>query len=115
MIAAKDPAADTDQCQEQQTKEQLLSYIRSLRTRMAGLERLESEHERVEQALITAIQEWEATFNATRDPIMLVDKDFRIVQANHSAARFFGKPPGTMLGQTTHSPLLDSQSEKASS
>ena len=68
-IAAKDTAADTDQCQEQQTKEQLLSYIRSLRARMAGLERLESEHERVEQALIVAIQEWEATFNATRDPI----------------------------------------------
>ena len=101
-IVAKDAAADTYQCQEQQTKEQLLSYIRSLRTRMAGLERLEGEHERVEQALITAIQEWETTFNATRDPIMLVDKDFRIVQANHSTSRFFSKPLGTILGQTTH-------------
>jgi PAS domain S-box-containing protein len=101
-IVAKDAAADTSQCQEQQTKEQLLSYIRSLRTRMAGLERLEGEHERVEQALITAIQEWETTFNATRDPIMLVDKDFRIVQANHSTSRFFSKPLGTILGQTTH-------------
>jgi PAS domain S-box-containing protein len=97
-IAAKDAAAGTDQ----QTKEQLLSYIRSLRTRMACLERLENEHERVEQALITAIQEWEATFNATRDPIMLVDKDFRIVQANQSASRFFGKSLGTILGQTAH-------------
>jgi two-component system, LuxR family, sensor kinase FixL len=102
MIVAKGPAADTDLCQEQQTKEQLLSYIRSLRTRMASLERLENEHERMEQALITAIQEWETTFNATRDPIMLVDKDFKIVQANHSTSRFFSKPLGTILGQTTH-------------
>jgi PAS domain S-box-containing protein len=102
MIAAKGTAADTDLCQEQQTKEQLLSYIRSLRTRMASLERLENEHERMEQALITAIQEWETTFNATRDPIMLVDKDFKIVQANHSTSRFFSKPLGTILGQTTH-------------
>ena len=102
MIVAKGPAADTDLCLEQQTKEQLLSYIRSLRTRMASLERLENEHERMEQALITAIQEWETTFNATRDPIMLVDKDFKIVQANHSTSRFFSKPLGTILGQTTH-------------
>jgi PAS domain S-box-containing protein len=102
MIAAKGTAADTEQCQEQPTKEQLLSEIKSLRTRMASLERLESEHERMEQALIAAIQEWETTFNATRDSIMLVDKDFKIVQANHSTSRFFSKPLGTILGQTTH-------------
>ncbi len=102
MIAAKGAVANTDQCQEQQTKEQLLNQIRSLRTRMASLERLESEHERMEQALIAAIQEWETTFNATRDSIMLVDRDFKIVQANHSTSRFFSKPLGTILGQTTH-------------
>ena len=100
-IAAANTAPDSYQHQEQQTREQLLSCIRSLRARIGGLERLESEHERVEQALIKALQEWEETFNATRDPIMLVDKEFRIVQANHSASRFFGKPLGTLLG-TNH-------------
>ena len=40
---------------------------------------------------------------------MLVDKDFRIVQANHSASRFFGKPLGTILGQTTHGLLYGTE------
>ena len=108
-IAAANTAADSYQHQEQQTREQLLSCIRSLRARIGGLERLESEHERVEQALIKALQEWEETFNATRDPIMLVDKEFRIVQANHSASRFFGKSLGTLLGQTTYGLLYETE------
>ena len=72
---------------------------------MAGTERPEADRERMEHALITALQEWEATFNATWDPIMLVDREFRIMQANHSASRFFGEPPGKILGQTVHSLL----------
>jgi PAS domain S-box-containing protein len=68
-------------------------------------EQLKGDRERVEHALITALQEWEATFNATWDPIMLVDRDFRIIQANHSASRFFGRTPGKILGQTVHSLL----------
>jgi PAS domain S-box-containing protein len=91
------------------TNEQLLSEMKSLRAHMAGLERLDGEHERVEQALIKALQEWEATFNATRDSIMLVDKDFAIVQANHSTSRFFGKPLGKILGQTTHSLIFGTE------
>jgi two-component system sensor kinase FixL len=108
-IAEKNAAPGTYNRQEQQTKEQLLSEMKSLRAHMAGLERLEGEHERVEQALIKALQEWEATFNATRDPIMLVDKELRIVQANQSASRFFGKPLGKILGQTTHSLLYGTE------
>jgi PAS domain S-box-containing protein len=108
-IAALNTAPDNYQYQEQQTTEQLLSCIKSLRARIGGLERLESEHERVEQALIKALQEWEETFNATRDPIMLVDKDFRIVQANHSASRFFGKPIGTILGQPSYRLLYETE------
>ncbi len=108
-IAAQNTAPDSCQHQEQQTREQLLSCIRSLRARIGGLERLEKEHERVEQALIKALQEWEETFNATRDPIMLVNKEFQIVQANHSASRFFGKPLGTLLGQTTHALLYETE------
>jgi PAS domain S-box-containing protein len=108
-IKAANTAPDSYQHQEQETREQLLSCIRSLRARVGGLERLESEHERVEQALIKALQEWEETFNATRDPIMLVDKEFRIVQANHSTSRFFGKPLGTLLGQTTYELLYETE------
>lgn len=67
-----------------------------------GVERPQTDRERMEHALITALKEWEATFNATWDPIMLVDREFKIVQANHSASRFFGRPPGKILGQTVH-------------
>jgi PAS domain S-box-containing protein len=91
------------------TNEQLLSEMKSLRAHMAGLERLDGEHERVEQALIKALQEWEATFNATRDSIMLVDKDFTIVQANHATSRFFGKPLGKILGLTTHNLIFGTE------
>jgi len=35
----------------------------------------QQDNERMENALIKALQEWEATFNATRDPIMLVTRN----------------------------------------
>ncbi len=72
---------------------------------LSGVERRQGDRERMEHALITALQEWEATFNATWDPIMLVDREFRIMQANHSASRFFGEPAGKILGQTVQSLL----------
>ncbi|MBN2019470.1 MAG: PAS domain-containing protein [Sedimentisphaerales bacterium] len=65
------------------------------------------DNERMEQALIRALQEWEATFNATRDPIMLVDKEFKIVQANYAASRFLGKPFGQILGKSVHGLLYE--------
>jgi PAS domain S-box-containing protein len=77
---------------------------------LQGANRPQADRERVEHALITALQEWEATFNATWDPIMLVDKDFRIMQANHSASRFFGETPGKILGQTVQSLLYGKDS-----
>jgi PAS domain S-box-containing protein len=104
-ITADDVATDTHNRRKEQTTEQPPGEMRTLRTRIAALERLAGKHEMVEQALINALQEWESTFNATKDSIMLVDKECRIVQANHSASRFFGKPLGKILGQTTLSLL----------
>ncbi len=85
-----------------QTKEHLLSGSKPVNPHATGLKRLQYEQERVEYALIRALQEWEATFNATRDPIMLVDIEFKIVQANHSSSRFFGRPLGQILGIKLH-------------
>jgi two-component system sensor kinase FixL len=79
--------------------EELLRETLLLRTRVAGLERVQHEQQRVERALIRSLQEWEATFNATKDSIVVVDNDFNIIQANHAASRFFGKPAGKILGQ----------------
>ena len=95
---------------EQQSKEQMLRELKTLRARIGVLERLQQEQERVEQALIRSLQEWEATFNATRDAILVVDKDFKIMQANHSASRFFGKPIVKILGGTTQEFLFGKDS-----
>ncbi|MGA2172652.1 MAG: ATP-binding protein [Sedimentisphaerales bacterium] len=102
-VAADDHAPGDSR--EQLTKEQLLSEIEFLHARVIDLERSRREQERMEKALIRSLQEWEATFSATRDSIMLVDKELRIVLANCAASRFFGSPVGKMLGQTTHSLL----------
>ena len=79
--------------------EQLLRETQTLRARVVGLERSYREQERVERALVRSLQEWEATFNATKDSITVVDNDFKIIQANHAASRFFGRPAGKILGQ----------------
>jgi two-component system sensor kinase FixL len=71
--------------------------------------RPQEEHQRIEQALIKALQEWEATFNATREPIMLVDTAFKIVQANYAASRFFGKPFSQILGISVHTLLYGTE------
>jgi len=81
--------------------------IASVRDHISGARHL-TDHEQFEQALIKALQEWEATFNATRDPIMLVDNEFKIVQANYAASRFFGKPFNLILGNSVHSLLYGS-------
>jgi two-component system sensor kinase FixL len=94
LILIDSPRTGTDDTGEQHLREMLM-----LRTRVAGLERVQREQERVERALVRSLQEWEATFNATKDSIVVVDNEFKIAQANQAASRFFGKPPGKILGQ----------------
>jgi two-component system, LuxR family, sensor kinase FixL len=92
------PAVDAAVMAENKTAD----AIASVRAHISGIKQLDGQHEQIEQALIKALQEWEATFNATRDPIMLVDKEYKVVQANYAASRFFGKPFNLILGNTVH-------------
>jgi len=73
--------------------------IRFLKDRVAKLESRDAERAQVERALIKALDEWETTFNATRDAIMLVDNEFRIVQANGAASCFLDRSIGEILGK----------------
>jgi len=50
-----------------------------------------------EEARNTAAQ-WQATFDAVRDLVLLLDKDFRILRANHAAAEFLGLPFDKIVG-----------------
>jgi PAS domain S-box-containing protein len=92
--------ADTPQTGQADDEKLKLREAQMLRARVAGLERSQRRQEQVERALIRSLQEWEATFNATKDSIMVVDNEFKIVQTNHAASRFFGKPAGEILGHS---------------
>lgn len=68
----------------------------------AHLKRSESEREQVEGALIKSLQQWETTFNATSDSTMLVDNEFKVIQANTATANLLDRPLGQILGKTCH-------------
>jgi len=62
----------------------------------------DAEREQVERALIKALQQWETTFNAASDSIMLVDCEYRVIQANTATAKVLGRPLGKILGKSCH-------------
>jgi PAS domain S-box-containing protein len=102
ILDAGSAAPEAGTCDDSQTNQRLLEKIRILETRIAQLESLESERQQVEKALIKALQEWETTFNAANDSIMLVDNEFKIIEANPASSRLFDKPLGSILGKNCH-------------
>ncbi len=77
--------------------------IAALRARVAELERVNRRLTRssgAERNLDKAWTEWERTFDAARDPIMVLDGDFKILQANLATSRFLGKPLAEVIGGT---------------
>ena len=42
--------------------------------------------------------QWQATFDAVKDLVLLLDRDFRILRANHAAAEFLGLPFDKIVG-----------------
>ncbi|NIS62553.1 MAG: hypothetical protein GTO13_18170, partial [Proteobacteria bacterium] len=61
-------------------KEQLIIELVELRQRIAELETLEGERKRAETQLIRAKQEWERTFDAVPDLIMILNNEYRVVR-----------------------------------
>lgn len=57
-----------------------------------------SEIRNVTKVLQKALEQWEVTFNATQDSIMLVDNDFRVLKANLATSGLLGKPLDDILG-----------------
>ncbi|MFH1079583.1 MAG: PAS domain S-box protein [Pseudomonadota bacterium] len=90
---------------------------------------MEDEVNRRIQMVIDAKQEWERTFDAVPDPIMLLDTDHRILRANRAMAELFGKTCQELVGRhcyevvhglsappdiCPHTRLLDSMKEERS-
>jgi PAS domain S-box-containing protein len=57
------------------------------------------ERKRVEEALQTASQQWQATFDAVRDAIWVMGPDYRIIRCNKSTIDLLKKEPDEILGQ----------------
>ena len=66
------------------------------------VERLLAEVQRregMEAALIRASEEWRATFDASRDLILLTDAAGAVVKANRAVAGLFGRPFAEIIGR----------------
>jgi len=58
-----------------------------------------TERKQTEEDLKNALADWHSTFNSTEDLIMLLDKQFKIIRANLSTARFVGLDINEILGK----------------
>jgi PAS domain S-box-containing protein len=76
--------------------ESMLSHILQLAATSAAAA---LERKRSEEKLYRATEMWERTFNAVPDLIAIIDKEFRIVQANRAMAERLGAEPTECIGQ----------------
>ncbi|MBU1055862.1 MAG: PAS domain-containing protein [Proteobacteria bacterium] len=51
------------------------------------------------ELLQKSLKEWQITFNAVPDLIMIMDKDMRITRANDACTHFFSAEPGGLIGR----------------
>ena len=61
-----------------------------------------TERTRVEEEVRNTAAQWQATFDAVQDYVLLLDKDFRILRANRAAAEFLKLPSSKIVGQQCH-------------
>jgi len=67
------------------------------------------ERKRVEKMIVHAKQEWERTFDAASEMIMILDREYRIVRVNETMAKRFGVAPAAMIGQPCYTYFHGSQ------
>ncbi len=80
-----------------------IDQVERPRARPAKLERISRDTARRsggDEELDKAWSEWETTFDAIQDSIMLLDCEFNIVQANAATSLFFDKPLDEIVGKS---------------
>jgi PAS domain S-box-containing protein len=82
---------------------ELTGEIGALHSRVTKLEQVSHElvnRKNVDEELDLAWHEWESTFDAAKDSIVLTDSEFKIVQANRATSQLFGKSLDEIIGKT---------------
>jgi diguanylate cyclase (GGDEF)-like protein/PAS domain S-box-containing protein len=59
-------------------------------------------HERVQEILVSAKNEWEQTFDAIPDIILVIDNEYKIVRANRALADKLGVKRESLIGKQCH-------------
>ncbi|MBI5572079.1 MAG: PAS domain S-box protein [Desulfomonile tiedjei] len=67
-----------------------------------SLHRENAERQRAEEQILQAKEEWERTFDAITDPIMILDAHHKIVKANQAMAAKLGTSPSLAVGLSCH-------------
>jgi len=84
-------------------KKEITGEIQALCQRVGKLEQVSqnlAKPKNAEDELDKAWREWETTFDATKDSIILTDNEFRIIEANVATSQLFGKPIDQIVGMT---------------
>jgi PAS domain S-box-containing protein len=90
--------------------------VERLRARVAKLERISRNLAHVDGENVAedhAWREWERTFDAAKDSIIIVDPEFKIVQANVATSRLLDIPIDGIVGKTCWEVVHDSHQPPA--
>ncbi len=81
-----------------QTKQELTDEVTVLKERIVQLEASEVKRKRAELTLRAAAEEWEQSFNALTDEVMILDKSGTVLWGNKAAHDRFEPTHGNILG-----------------
>lgn len=79
-----------------------ISFFRQLSDHIAVM----MENARLYQEVYQGKKEWEETFQAVADLLILTDNDHRIVRCNQASYSFFNEPPEAVVGRHCHNLLF---------
>ena len=76
-----------------------LDEVEAARSRyQEQLEQEMSAHKKVEETIERGKREWEATFDAVKDMVILTDANGKIIRSNFSTCRYLEKKYNELLG-----------------
>ena len=81
-----------------QTPQELTDEVMTLKARIAQLEAREAKRKRAELTLRAAAEEWEQSFNALTDDVIILDKSGTVLWANKAVRDRFEPHHGNILG-----------------